>query len=506
MKRLILLIFLFFVLNLSLPAQICGDTLTVQGKKILKVWGSHYDRGYAHGYLLGDQIRDIAVDYFIGSFLLYNPLTYDYCRNYFDEHFQIDYRYFNEAQGMIDGMTDTGVEMYVEEIDKYLEPEDVLMANSLVDLYNLYFINSDLQFGCSSLSAWGESTIADEELQGNLVITRNMDWSASQILIDNHLLIVNLPTEENEISWVSFSFAGMIGALSGINSSGTAAFMNVGNINTVGDDAQLHPIFFSIRDGLEHYDYNYDGEQNEMDVVSSISDRSHLTGSIVHAVHDPDAVVIESNNFMGSAIRTVEDNTSIPDFNLVATNHFRVLYPPMYCFRYNAFTDSLENSIQQSIFRNWNITAGAGGVTSNLHSIQFVPSLDLIKWSTADHNTPAYLQEPAVFDLQDLLTVETFSDEMMLAKESILLAGPNPLSSGTTLYFNPQGNIEVNLAIYNIKGQKIRDLLKNEIIHPGSSIHWDGKNDAGEQVVSGIYFYDLNTQNSRERGRLVIIK
>ncbi len=478
----------------------------MQGKKILKVWGSHYDRGYAHGYLLGEQIREIAVDYFIGAFLLYSSVTYNYCRNYFDEHFLIEDRYFTEAQGMIDGMTDSEVNMYVEEIDKNLEPEDVLMANSLVDLYNLYFINSSLQFGCSSLSAWGESTIDDPELNGNLVISRNMDWSASDILIDNHLLIVNLPTEENEISWVSFSFAGMIGALSGINSSGTAAFMNMGNVNTTGDTYNLHPIFLSVRNGLEHYDYNNDGEQDEQDVVIAVTEKNHLTGSIVHAVHDPDAVIIETNNSMGSAVRSAADNTVIPAFNLVATNHFRALYNPTYCYRYNAFADSLNYSIQQSISRNWNIAAGAGGVPSNLQSMQFVPSTDLIKWFTADHSTPAYQMEPAVFDLVDLLTVDTSAGISVIKEPEILKSGPNPFKNGTMLSFNIKGNVKADLCIYNIKGQKIRELLRSETLTPGSSLYWDGKDDGGKPVVTGVYFYDLKIDNRTESGRLVIIK
>jgi flagellar hook capping protein FlgD len=505
LKRLIL--FLLIIIPLfSLYTQVNGELLIIDGKNVLKVWGSHYDRGYAHGYLMGDQIREIAVDYFIGAFLLYNPITYEYCRDYFDIHFSIEQKYLTEAQGMIDGMTDAEVNMYITELDKDIEAVDVLMANSLVDLYNLYFINSSLEFGCSSLSAWGESTLDDPLLNGNLLITRNMDWSASQILVNNHLLIVNIPTEENEISWVSFSFAGMIGVLSGINSNGTAAFMNVGNIHNTEDDLNLHPIFLSVRNGLEHYDYNQDGEQNEQDIVSSISDKNHATGSIVHAVHDPDAIIIETNNHMGSITRSDTDNTVIPTSNLVATNHFRALYDPSYCYRYNNFADSLNYSIEQDVFRNWNITTGAGGVYSSLHTIQYVPSQDIIKWSTATAYDPSYLLEPTVFDLSELFTINTSSENDTLNEQVLVVTGPNPFKSGMEFSFTlPQlGNVE--LSIYNIKGQKIRNLLEGDFISGRNKISWDGRDDEGQSVVSGVYFYKLKLNDTYNTGRLIILK
>ena len=88
-------VFLFLIAVLLLNSQVNGEVSIIDGKKILKIWGSHYDRGYAHGYLLGDQVLQIAVDYFIGMFLLNDPTTYDYCRDYFEDHFQIEEKYYN---------------------------------------------------------------------------------------------------------------------------------------------------------------------------------------------------------------------------------------------------------------------------------------------------------------------------------------------------------------------------------------------------------------------------
>jgi len=505
MKRNIVCLFLL-ILFCNIHSQVNGDLQIIDGKKVLTIWGSHQERGYAHGYIMGNEIRAIAVDYFIGGFLFNNLETYNYCRTYFEDNFTIENKYLIECQAMVDGMTDSGTDMFVDQLDKNIEAVDILMANSIVDLYNLYFINFQGVFGCSSLSAWGESTADDPVLEGNLVITRNMDWSASDILIDNHLLIVNIPTEENEISWVSFSFAGLIGVLSGINSNGTAAFMNVGNFNTTSNTENLHPIFFSIRNGIEHYDYNSDGQQNELDVVSSVSDKTHLTGSIIHSVYDPDAVIIETNNYMGTTTRRSSDNVVIPEHNLVATNHFRALYNPINCYRYNKFEDSLNVSIEQNIFRNWDITIGAGGVNSNLHTIQYVPSTGHIKWSAATEYDPAYMLTPTEFDLVELLNGGTSTGDQTIDKPSRILTYQNPFVGGTRFSFSLEASLSADLTIYNIKGQKVKKLIDGKFSAGDHSTTWDGRDDNGRQVVSGLYFYTFSSSRFKETGRLIIIK
>ncbi|MCK4694501.1 MAG: hypothetical protein KAT74_02000, partial [Candidatus Cloacimonetes bacterium] len=212
MKKLIIIVFILSISAFSFSQTVNGDTLTVDGKKILKVWGTHYERGYAYGYLLGEQIRQVAVEYFIESILMNSVILYNYSRNYFLSNFVVEDKYITEAEGMINGMIDSGVDLYCEGLDIELDEIDLLLANSIVDLSALVLLNIDIEneFGCSSLSSWGESTQDDPQLNGDLVITRNMDWEPHPTLLANHLLVVQFPDEENEVKWLSFTFAGMI--------------------------------------------------------------------------------------------------------------------------------------------------------------------------------------------------------------------------------------------------------------------------------------------------------
>jgi hypothetical protein len=521
MKKLIIIVFILSISAFSFSQTVNGDTLTVDGKKILKVWGTHYERGYAYGYLLGEQIRQVAVEYFIESILMNSVILYNYSRNYFLSNFVVEDKYITEAEGMINGMIDSGVDLYCEGLDIELDEIDLLLANSIVDLSALVLLNIDIEneFGCSSLSSWGESTQDDPQLNGDLVITRNMDWEPHPTLLANHLLVVQFPDEENEVKWLSFTFAGMIGALSGINEQGTAVFLNVGNINTYPYEENLHPIFLSLRNGLEVDDYNEDSECDINDIIQAVEDNAHLSGTITHCVKNPDALIIECNNQNGVVTRDSFDNTMIPGDNLVATNHFRSLYTPVYCDRYQKFADSLNVSTQVSIQRNWNITIGAGGVNNNLHTIQYVPTQNIVKWSTARTGEPAYTLEPTIFDLEELFELPTQTDYQLLDKPDFsLISYPNPFNPSIQfeIIFSNEQNQQSEqmqtcqpwlIEIYNVKGQKVKEFL---IVSPSPghtlSITWNGTDENGQSLPTGVYLYQLTAGEYVIAKKMVLCK
>ena len=83
---------------------------------------------------------------------------------------------------------------------------------------------------------------------------------------------------------------------------------------------------------------------------------------------------------------------------------------------------------------------------------------------------------------------------------------PNPFNPITTIKFNMPKSEFINLTIYNIKGQKIRNLI-NEFKNFGDhKISWDGKNNFGESVPTGIYFYKINNSNQIVIKKMMLIK
>ncbi len=68
---------------------------------------------------------------------------------------------------------------------------------------------------------------------------------------------------------------------------------------------------------------------------------------------------------------------------------------------------------------------------------------------------------------------------------------PNPFNPSTTIRFSVPMNARVTLSIFNTLGQRVRNLISEDTAPGKYSVVWDGKNDAGQQVASGVYIYQM---------------
>ena len=68
---------------------------------------------------------------------------------------------------------------------------------------------------------------------------------------------------------------------------------------------------------------------------------------------------------------------------------------------------------------------------------------------------------------------------------------PNPFNSATNITFSLSDKNIVDIVIYNNIGQKIRSLLSENLTSGTHTVHWDGKNDFGRNVSTGIYFIGI---------------
>jgi len=83
---------------------------------------------------------------------------------------------------------------------------------------------------------------------------------------------------------------------------------------------------------------------------------------------------------------------------------------------------------------------------------------------------------------------------------------PNPFNPETRIYFEIPTSQEVTLVVYNILGQKVRTLVKQPI-EPGRHIvNWDGRNEKGQVVPSGLYFYRIKAGDYLASKRMLLLK
>jgi len=78
----------------------------------------------------------------------------------------------------------------------------------------------------------------------------------------------------------------------------------------------------------------------------------------------------------------------------------------------------------------------------------------------------------------------------------LLNSFPNPFNSSTTIEFVLPRESVVNLVVYDILGQKVRELIRQSMKAGPQSIQWDGRNENGITVSSGVYFYVLRMDNT----------
>jgi len=85
---------------------------------------------------------------------------------------------------------------------------------------------------------------------------------------------------------------------------------------------------------------------------------------------------------------------------------------------------------------------------------------------------------------------------------------PNPFNPTTVIQFSLAGNgpVPVKLEVYNVMGQKVKMIL-DESRTPGAyRVQWDGRNDFGRQVASGMYFYMLRSKDFVQTKKMILLK
>ena len=88
---------------------------------------------------------------------------------------------------------------------------------------------------------------------------------------------------------------------------------------------------------------------------------------------------------------------------------------------------------------------------------------------------------------------------------------PNPFNPETWIPFELAGESDVVLRIYDVKGSLVREIslgrrLAGSYTQKNQAIYWDGKNDRGEHVASGLYFYTLQTGGVTSIRKMTLVR
>jgi hypothetical protein len=84
---------------------------------------------------------------------------------------------------------------------------------------------------------------------------------------------------------------------------------------------------------------------------------------------------------------------------------------------------------------------------------------------------------------------------------------PNPFNPMTTISYNLREQVSVTLTIYDVTGREVKRLVDGEVTNSGRYEKiWDGRDETGRAVASGVYFYRLEAGGFTQTRKMTLIK
>lgn len=88
---------------------------------------------------------------------------------------------------------------------------------------------------------------------------------------------------------------------------------------------------------------------------------------------------------------------------------------------------------------------------------------------------------------------------------------PNPFNPETWIAYELAADVNVSIQIYDVTGRLVRTLDLGQraagyYVDRVKAAYWDGRNDTGERVASGVYLYRLTAGNYAAMRRMLILK
>ena len=98
------------------------------------------------------------------------------------------------------------------------------------------------------------------------------------------------------------------------------------------------------------------------------------------------------------------------------------------------------------------------------------------------------------------------AEDRLPQRTALLQNAPNPFNPTTSIRYDLPRAGRVDLVIYNVRGERVRRLVSAHQEAGYKTAAWDGRNDGGQPVTSGIYFYRLETNDFEATRKMVMLK
>jgi hypothetical protein len=83
---------------------------------------------------------------------------------------------------------------------------------------------------------------------------------------------------------------------------------------------------------------------------------------------------------------------------------------------------------------------------------------------------------------------------------------PNPFNPVTTVSFSLSSESKVSVDVFNIKGQKVKQILNEKLTSGTHEIQWDGRDASNKASASGVYFVKVATEKDTDIRKMLLLK
>ena len=194
-------------------ATVNGRLENIGPFRVLRVWGTPQEMGYAHGYLLGKQIVS-AQNATITIMPPQMRAHYDKAMTPLLTTIETPQRTLEELKGILQGIKAShNGPATIENLKRSIRLSDLILHNAG---------DTTRAYQCSGFTAWGDKTS-----EHGVITTRNFDFYARYDgALDDQLILVRQPTGRHQVATVTWP--GYLGAFTGVNDAGVCTFMHDG--------------------------------------------------------------------------------------------------------------------------------------------------------------------------------------------------------------------------------------------------------------------------------------
>ena len=343
---------LLLVLSASVCAQgklgVKGHLRDLDGTAVLFTHGTPFEQGEAEGYLMAQQIVSGFKGFALSKSIVLMPRLWDtFLRPLIEKRMSVPKRVKQYADGVISGIKKRNAKLlHLKELDRDLNATDICSISSLPDFAGFF---------CSSFAALPRTP----KSRSGIVIGRNLDYMASQSLLNAFVIRAHAPNGERH-GWLDLGYAGLPGCLTGFSDAGTYVAIHDVFVRSNKKSQEMTPRLIALMELMETV--RPTGKVADA-AVKQLTAHSFAMGGNAMFAWDASssalgACVLEFGPVVGEAPHVVARPLG-PEGFIACSNHFRLRTEPSRCRRFQSIVDNLALGKALTTQNSWAVIESA---------------------------------------------------------------------------------------------------------------------------------------------------